>query len=258
MKIQRFSKHIKEQNWFAICLDLFIVFLAVFIGLQADNWNQERIAKSTAKIYYARLAQDMRAEESTRLLRIAYYEQALSNGQAALRALREGGDTLGAQFLIDVYQATQIWNYTPQRATYDELLSVGIANAIPDVAVRNLLGNYYLALENSKLVQQERVRFRTALRRHMPYFTASSVRENCGDKFQLGDHGVVGISLPQHCVLDLPPELVAEAIEALSRYGDLELDLAEQLGDLENKIFNLGNYLIPTRENISRLEELAE
>ncbi len=258
MPIRRISEHIKEQNWFAVWLDLVIVFLAVFIGLQADNWNQERVSRATAKVYYARLVEDMRAEESTRLMRIAYYEQALSNGRAAIQALQEDKKALDEQFLIDVYQATQVWNYTPQRATYDELLSVGIANAIPDVNVRNLLGNYYLALENSKMIQQERVPFRTNLRRHMPYLAASGVRENCGDKFQIGEHGVVGITLPKDCKLDLPAEVVAEAIEVLGMYNELELDLAQQLGDLENKLQNLGNYLTPTRENIARLSELTE
>ena len=37
--------HVKEQNWFAVWLDLIIVFLAVFIGLQADNWNEELLAE---------------------------------------------------------------------------------------------------------------------------------------------------------------------------------------------------------------------
>jgi hypothetical protein len=61
VQLLRISRHYKEQNWFAVSLELFIVFLAVFIGLQADNWNQERIAKETATTYYSRLIEDMRA-----------------------------------------------------------------------------------------------------------------------------------------------------------------------------------------------------
>ena len=44
MFLSRLKKHMTEQNWFAVWLELFILFLAVFVGLQADNWNEERIA----------------------------------------------------------------------------------------------------------------------------------------------------------------------------------------------------------------------
>ena len=62
MILRRFMQHVREQNWFAVWLELFILFLAVFVGLQADNWNEERIAKKNAKIYYERLIADLEAE----------------------------------------------------------------------------------------------------------------------------------------------------------------------------------------------------
>ena len=53
MLVRRISRHVKEQNWFAVGLDVATVFVGVFIGLQADNWNESRITKAEAKIYYA-------------------------------------------------------------------------------------------------------------------------------------------------------------------------------------------------------------
>lgn len=38
----RIARHIKAQNWTAVLLDLLIVILGVFIGLQVSNWNNER------------------------------------------------------------------------------------------------------------------------------------------------------------------------------------------------------------------------
>ena len=255
--IQRITKHLRDQNWFAVWLELCIVFLAVFVGLQADTWNEDRIARSNATTYYARLIDDLRAEEGTRLSRITYFQQTFEHGESALRALSRPKDSLGEQFLIDLYQVTQIWNYTPQRATYDELLSIGIANAIPDAEVRRLLANYYLGLENSKQIQQERVPFRSNLRRYMPYAVQSVVREKCGDQFESGSTGIITVSLPRECALNLDLSLTAEAVTAVFRYGNLELDLTQSVSDLENKVMNLNNYIAPTREIIVRLTELA-
>lgn len=39
MMLRRLTKHLKDQNWFAVGLDFFIVIVGVFIGIQVANWN---------------------------------------------------------------------------------------------------------------------------------------------------------------------------------------------------------------------------
>lgn len=258
MFLRRIRQHLSEQNWFAVWLDLLIVFLAVFVGLQADNWNQDRVANSNAKIYYARLIQDLRAEEVTRLARIAYYRQALKHGESALLALGRPEFEDHEQLLIDLYQATQLWNYAPQRATYDELLAIGIANAIPDPGVRGRLANYYLGLTNSMQIQQERTPYRQNLRRFMPHDIQSAIREECGDIFESREDGVVLVSLPEDCELNLDPAYAERAVKETAGYEDMKADLTHRVGDLENKILNLSNYIAPTRQIIAQLDELTK
>ncbi len=258
MFLKRFTQHIKEQNWFAVGLDLLIVFLAVFVGLQADNWNQERVAKSNAKIYYARLVEDLAAEKVTRMARVAYYEQALQHGESALKALDDPESMDDEQFLVDLYQVTQLWNYAPQRATYDELLAIGIANAIPDAFIRGRLANYYLGLTNSREIQQEQTPLRQNIRRYMPHAVQQQVRKRCGDIFESREDGVVLVSLPASCELGLDAEIAAAAVREMAAYEDLKADLTHRIGDLENKILNLNNYIPPTQQLMSQLAELAE
>lgn len=258
MFLSRLKNHMTEQNWFAVWLELFILFLAVFVGLQADNWNEERIAKKNAKIYYERLIADLESEERTRLTRIRYNEQTLAHGKSALEALRQTESKNNEALLIDLYQATQIWNYTPQRATYDELLSVGIANAIPNIEVRTRLANYYLGLQNSQMIQQERTPYRQSLRRFMPHVIQNAVRENCGDIFESGEDGVVLIYLPEECSLSLDQAVIDSAVEQTLRYENLEVDLTQRLADLENKLTNLGNYITPTSELAAQLAKLTD
>ena len=43
MLLRRISEHVKNQDWFAVCVDFCIVVVGVFIGIQVSNWN-ERIA----------------------------------------------------------------------------------------------------------------------------------------------------------------------------------------------------------------------
>lgn len=39
MILRRITQHVKDQNWFAVGLDFFIVVVGVFIGIQVANWN---------------------------------------------------------------------------------------------------------------------------------------------------------------------------------------------------------------------------
>jgi len=42
MRLRSITKNVKDQNWFAVWLDFFIVVSGVFIGIQLGNWNDAR------------------------------------------------------------------------------------------------------------------------------------------------------------------------------------------------------------------------
>jgi len=42
MLLRSISKHVKDQNWFAVGVDFFIVVVGLFIGIQMANWNETR------------------------------------------------------------------------------------------------------------------------------------------------------------------------------------------------------------------------
>ena len=43
MVIRRIREHVATHNWFAVGIDLAIVVVGVFLGIQASNWNAARI-----------------------------------------------------------------------------------------------------------------------------------------------------------------------------------------------------------------------
>jgi len=40
---QRFLQHFAGQNWFAVSVELIVVVVGVFVGIQAANWNEARL-----------------------------------------------------------------------------------------------------------------------------------------------------------------------------------------------------------------------
>ncbi len=42
MILRRFMQHVKEQNWFAVGLDVIVVIIGIFLGLQVQAWYEKR------------------------------------------------------------------------------------------------------------------------------------------------------------------------------------------------------------------------
>jgi hypothetical protein len=67
MILRRLTKHINEQNWFAVALDFGIVVFGVFIGLQVNNWNTENTARVNERQLLSQLHSDVEAAVSLKI-----------------------------------------------------------------------------------------------------------------------------------------------------------------------------------------------
>jgi len=74
MILKRIADGIKNQDWFVVVVELLIVVVGIYIGLQVDDWNKEREAKEVTKTYYSRLIDDLETGKEASHLRITYFE----------------------------------------------------------------------------------------------------------------------------------------------------------------------------------------
>ncbi len=59
MLLRRITQHLKEQNWFAVFLDFFIVVVGVFIGIQVANWDDSRKDRADEALFLEDLHEDI-------------------------------------------------------------------------------------------------------------------------------------------------------------------------------------------------------
>ena len=112
MLLRRITDHVRAQNWTAIAIDFVIVVVGVFIGIQVSNWNEDRQTASRTQNYYSRLIEDLDSERRALLARLDYMAISDRYGHAALAALHDPSAQRTSQFLIALYQASQIWTYS--------------------------------------------------------------------------------------------------------------------------------------------------
>ena len=58
MILRRITQHVKEQNWFAVFLDFFIVVVGILIAFQITNWNEARLDSQRERVILERLHHD--------------------------------------------------------------------------------------------------------------------------------------------------------------------------------------------------------
>lgn len=62
MLLRRFLGHFRTQDWAAIVVDFLIVVVGIFVGLQVDQWNQERKDRVLESQYVSSIKSDLEAD----------------------------------------------------------------------------------------------------------------------------------------------------------------------------------------------------
>jgi hypothetical protein len=246
--LRRVISHVREQQWTAIAIDFLIVVAGVFIGIQFSNWNDARLHEKAAQIYIERVSEDLLANQEDLRQRLTYFRQTRSHALATLEALREPRDKLGVEFLIDVYQASQIVPRGFGRETYDEIISVGANSAISDVAVRKRIANYYSSISAQLTTIETVTSYRELIRSNMPYHVQAAIRAACDDIVVTdASSGESTIVLPDNCEPDLDSESISNAINAIMEI-DVSNELVRRISDLDAKLFT--TQLVIDRANL--------
>lgn len=232
MLLRRISDHVKAQNWTAIAIDFVIVVVGVFIGIQVSNWNEGRQSENRTQSYYSRLIDDLDSERRALLARLDYMEVTDGYGHAALAALKEPAARHTSQFLVALYQASQIWTYSVQRATYDEILSSGVAETIPDPELRTHLANVYVNAEATRQIIVTTTPYRQQIRLYLPNDIQSAIRERCDDQYIPTERNLIILKLPSTCELEFSQNQITEANAALDEYLMLERQLVQRLASI--------------------------
>ncbi len=90
-----------------IGIDLVIVILGVFIGIQVSNWNVERETNARGALFAERLKADLQEEAWYYQLQIEYSRDVLANAERAVAGLAGKAADADEALLITAYRATQ-------------------------------------------------------------------------------------------------------------------------------------------------------
>jgi hypothetical protein len=259
MLLRSVIDHVRKQEWTAIWIDLVIVVVGVFIGLQVSNWNDDRATARRAAVFTERLRSDLRMEAWGYEMQIGYYSDVAAHGRRALDALTGRASLPDEQLLIAAYRATQFNGNIRRRATYDELTSRGEIGLIGDVALRDLAQRIYstnMFLRNTEEGQSSG--YRQWFRLNLPHDVQQALTTACGDHVvPAGNYAGIDHSIDYPCSSGLTADSVAGAVDILRNDPEAIRLLRLRYADVESSLFNLTTYYASERAGLRAIAKAS-
>lgn len=149
MILRSVMKHVKEQNWVAVCLDFFIVVVGVFIGIQVANWNDARAERNLEVRYLQRLETALARDIVEHDDAVDLAEKRRDRGRLLMAALEDA--SIARDHPSELFDAVLVagFTYHPNISdtVFDEMVATGNARIIRDETLRDAIANYYGAIE---------------------------------------------------------------------------------------------------------------
>ena len=147
MLLRRITKHVKDQNWFAVGIDFVIVVIGVFIGIQVANWNDARAAHATEEDLIQRLDEEFDVIE-------AAFDDTLDTLPVYLEATKSLLGVARGEFDVPEDELKRIAYYSInlgrpplKSATYQQLVTSGDLKLLRNADLRNTLVQYHQAVD---------------------------------------------------------------------------------------------------------------
>lgn len=244
MILRRIAANFRRQDWTAVAIELVVVVLGVFIGVQASNWHENLATQRKAAIFTQRLKADLRAEAWNYEMQIGYYGQVQDNAQRAVDALSGHTPLTDDALLVAAFRATQYNDNVRQPATYDELTSTGELGLIRDVALRKLAMSVYTTSEFEWFIDEgRRSPYRAVFRKRVPYRVQAALDAACGDHaVPVGDFAGIATKLDYPCHVDGPPAEIAASAKVLRGDPEILALLNQRIADIGTNVGNLTVY----------------
>lgn len=176
----RLGARLRQQDWVAFAIDLAIVVVGVFLGIQASNWNDERKEHKSADAYLGRISTDVRNDLTDLRFHEDYWRTSAEAGDRALRYAEDGAlDGDQWKTLLDFYHAGEIWNFAERNGTYNEMLSAGRLDLLKNSRLKDELSNYYIARRTQHVLLDSLPAYRDDIRAAVPYRFQRYILDHC-------------------------------------------------------------------------------
>ncbi len=149
MLLRRLAEAIRKQNWFTVIIEVLIVVVGIFIGLQVDGWNELRKERNLERRYLERLVEEISQDIDEMEYGVELAQSRRAMGQMLLQALDD--PTTASEdptaFITAIEQACYTFLPAINDSTFEEIKFAGHLGIIRTESVRSSIFAYYKLIE---------------------------------------------------------------------------------------------------------------
>ena len=145
MILRRFMKHVTDQNWFAVGLDVLVVITGIFLGMQVTEWNEARQDRQLEIEYLERIKVDLQRDSDRLEVIYTSATESLAQADFLLAALEDESLLLERPtgFARTVREVAWSSFFDPAATTWNELNTSGRLILISFAPLRDELAKHY-------------------------------------------------------------------------------------------------------------------
>lgn len=220
MLLRSISKNVKDQNWFAVVLDFFIVAAGILIAFQITNWNEERALDAREEQMLLELRTEIENSIGVRKDLIDALTQVGEAGVRSLDFLESGKDCADKcwQVVVDFLHASQWQSLKIDPSIFQEMRRESLPQSR---TVINAVQMYY---KQNNIILDTVPEYRTLIRQLIPVAVQDVYWAQC----YLYKGGIEYYS--QDCSSSLPAALSRRTIIKIKSDPKIELTRTEWTG----------------------------
>ena len=237
MILRRIADNLRAQNWTSVAIEVAIVVVGVFIGIEAANWNQERQEHQETRQLLSQLEAELTTFRGFLDELDDYYATTRRYAATADAGWRADPSVTDREFVIAAYQASQVNAAGNNSAVWAQIFGAQELRNIEDLQLRSNLArvmSFDYDLVNLSAVATP---YRQQVRKVIPDHIQQAIRTHCGDRRAPGS--IYALELPANCPIELPAQDVAATAAALRNKPELQEELRWHMAAFANQLLNV-------------------
>lgn len=140
MLLRSLTKHVRDQNWFAVALDFFIVVLGILLAFQITNWSEARSDRAQEQQIIERLYTDFEKLGRDASTSVELMEPIVDEIEPIKQLIINGSNKTDLQRLQEFYDSSFGFpSVVGLSDAYEQLVSSGDMNLLLNDELRSAL-----------------------------------------------------------------------------------------------------------------------
>lgn len=181
MIIKRMADALRSRDWLGVILEILIVVIGIFVGLQVNNWNEERKSRNEGYHYLSLLRQELETEIEIRETDLSEMKGQIEQIRRTYLLFFEDSWSTEeyAQFKSDHIAVYPVKTENTRPSALRRLLDDGKIDLVQSEKLQELLfeldRTYQGAFRQSEIYYQSTSKLTDALLRAVPYGTRDDI-----------------------------------------------------------------------------------